>query len=245
MEARDEDYATPLHFAAKENEHRAVLEALLKAGANLSALDEDGLTPLSLANKHNENLAVRQVLLAAGAGRVEKQIAAEKAQSKPQSGGGGGWAALVAGVTGAAIGAAGGLDAATATELGAAIGGSVLAGEAGGSSGTNTASGGSSGSTGATVRGVTCLVPGYPNPPGGVANLGFSWCPASVSMQVRAFALQAAGAQCAIATGSSSTPEQIKARRQEIRAACDRLAAVGARLAAPGAPNCQCPPSLR
>ena len=27
-----------------------------------------------------------------------------------------------------------------------------------------------------------CQVPGYPNPPGGVANLGLSWCPSSVSM---------------------------------------------------------------
>ena len=74
--------------------------------------------------------------------------------------------------------------------------------------------------------------------PGGVSNLGFSWCPASVSLQVRSFALQAAGAECAIATGSSSTPEQVEARRREIRAACDRLAALGQG-------NCQCPPGLR
>ena len=82
-----------------------------------------------------------------------------------------------------------------------------------------------------------CQVPGYPNPPGGVANLGFSWCPASVGLQIRSFALQAAGAECAIATGSSSTPEQIEARRREIRAACERLAALGRG-------NCQCPPGL-
>ena len=82
-----------------------------------------------------------------------------------------------------------------------------------------------------------CQVPGYPNPPGGVSNLGFSWCPASVGLQVRSFALQAAGAECAIATGSSSTPEQIEVRRREIRAACDRLAALGQG-------NCQCPPGL-
>ena len=86
--------------------------------------------------------------------------------------------------------------------------------------------------------GPGCMIAGYPSPPGGVANLGFSWCPASVTLQVRSFALQAAGAQCAIATGSSSTPEQINARRQEINAACGRLAALGA-------PNCQCPPGLR
>ena len=82
-----------------------------------------------------------------------------------------------------------------------------------------------------------CQVPGYPNPPGGVSNLGFSWCPASVGLQVRSFALQAAGAECAIATGSSSTPEQIEARRREIRASCDRLAALGQG-------NCQCPAGL-
>ena len=85
--------------------------------------------------------------------------------------------------------------------------------------------------------GTGCQVPGYPNPPGGVANLGFSWCPASVGMQVRTFALQAAGAECAIATGSSSTPEQIEARRREIREACDRLAALGQG-------DCQCPAGL-
>ena len=63
----------------------------------------------------------------------------------------------------------------------------------------------------ATAGGGPCQVPGYPNPPGGVANLGFSSCPTSVELQVRGFALQAAGAQCAIATSSSSTPEQIEA----------------------------------
>ena len=117
-------------------------------------------------------------------------------------------------------------------------GGSVLAGEAVGSSGTAASLDAPSGNTGAASGGGPCQVPGYPNPPGGVANLGFSWCPASVSLQVRSFALQAAGAECAIATGSSSTPEQIEARRREIRAACDRLAALGQG-------NCQCPPGLR
>ena len=117
-------------------------------------------------------------------------------------------------------------------------GGSVLAGEAVGSSGTGASLDAPSGNTGAASGGGPCQVPGYPNPPGGVANLGFSWCPASVSLQVRSFALQAAGAQCAIATGSSSTPEQIEERRREIRAACDRLSALGQG-------NCQCPPGLR
>ena len=230
--ARDKLKDTPLHDAARFNENPAVIEALLKAGADLSALNDDGRTPLSLANEHN-----RQVLLAAGAGRVESQMAAARARRKSQSDGGGGWAALVAGVAGGAMASASGLDAATATEIGATIAGSVLADEAVGSSGTGAASGGTSGNTGATAGGGPCQVPGYPNPPGGVANLGFSWCPASVSLQVRSFALQAAGAECAIATGSSSTPEQIEARRREIRAACERLAALGQG-------NCQCPAGL-
>ena len=99
------------------------------------------------------------------------------------------------------------------------------------------------GNTRGTAGGGPCQVPGYPNPPGGVANLGFSWCPASVTLQVRSFALQAAGAQCAIATGSSSTPEQIKARHREINAACDRLEALASRLG--GGASCRCPPGLR
>ena len=85
------------------------------------------------------------------------------------------------------------------------------------------------------------MIPGYPTPPGGVANLGFPWCSASVGIQHRSFALQAAGAQCAIATGSSSTPDQINARRQEINVACDRLDA----LQSPDIPTCQCPAGLR
>ena len=99
------------------------------------------------------------------------------------------------------------------------------------------------GNTRGTAGGGPCQVPGYPNPPGGVANLGFSWCPASVTLQVRSFALQAAGAQCAIATGSSSTPEQIKARHQEINVACDRLEALASRFG--GGASCRCPPGLR
>ncbi len=238
LEAKNYWKSTPLHDAARYNSNPRVIETLIGAGANLAALNKHGHTPLHLANKHNENPTIRQVFLTAGAGRVEKQVAAAKSHRESQSGGGEGWAALVAGVTGAAIGAAGGLDAGTATELGAAIGGSVLAGEAGGSSGSNTATSESSGNSGPTASGGPCQVPGYPNPPGGVSNLGFSWCPASVDLQVRAFALQASAAQCAIATGSSSMPEQIEARQREIRAACDRLAALGQG-------NCQCPPDLR
>ena len=59
--------------------------------------------------------------------------------------------------------------------------------------------------------------------------LTLCFIPSSVSMQDRAFALQAAGAQCAIATGNSSTPEQIAGRRRKIKEACGHLAALSAR----------------
>ena len=93
----------------------------------------------------------------------------------------------------------------------------------------------------AAASGGQCLIPNYPTPPGGVVTLGFSWCPASVGIQRRSFALQAAGAQCAMATGSSSTPDQINARRQEINAACNTLDA----WQSPDIPTCQCPAGLR
>ena len=96
---------------------------------------------------------------------------------------------------------------------------------------------GSVGTAGSAAGGGSCEIPGYPSPPGGVANVGLAWCPSSVDLQLRAFALQAAGAQCAIATGSSSTPEQIQARRREIAAACGRLATLAARDGIP----CRCP----
>ena len=225
--------STPLHLAAQSNDNPEVVKALIDAGAALTAWNKKGKTPLQVARRRH-----RKVLRNAWARLPESQKATARARRKSQSDGGGAWAALVAGVAGGAMASASGLDAATATELGATIGGSVLAGEAVGSSGTGTSLDAPSGNTGATAGGGPCQVPGYPNPPGGVANLGFSWCPASVSLQVRSFALQAAGAACAIATGSSSTPEQIEARRREIQAACDRLAALGQG-------NCQCPPGLR
>ena len=100
-----------------------------------------------------------------------------------------------------------------------------------------TAAGSSDGTTSSNAGGGSCEIPGYPSPPGGVENRGLSWCPVSVSMQVRAFALQAAGAQCAIATGSSSTSEQIQARRREIKESCGRLAVWSAR----DGINCRCP----
>ena len=82
-----------------------------------------------------------------------------------------------------------------------------------------------------------CEIPGYPRP-ADVANLGLDWCPADVGLQFRAFALQAAGAWCAISGGSSSTPDQIATRHAEIHETCDRLESLDVE-------GCQCPDGYR
>ena len=86
------------------------------------------------------------------------------------------------------------------------------------------------------VAGHECEVLNYSNSES-VVELGLPWCPSDVSFQVRAFALQAARAQCAITTGRSSTPKQVQARDQEVRTACEILAGLDVS-------NCRCPPGL-
>ena len=89
-------------------------------------------------------------------------------------------------------------------------------------------------------QGPGCEIRGYPAL-SNLRNLGLNWCSSSVDFQRRVFALQAAGAWCAIAGGSSSAPDQINARHQEINAACDMLDA----FAAQGGPSCRCPTGYR
>ena len=233
--ARDKDMETPLHEAAMFNENPAVTEALLAAGADLAALDENGHTPLRKAKKWNDNPAVAHVLLAAGAGQVERQVAAAQARRKAKSGPG--FLEAVIGIAGGTAIAAAGGGTEEALEAGAVFAGGVIGGTSPQGSAAGVPAATSTGNVGTGTGGGSCEIPGYPSPPGGVANLGFSWCPASVTLQVRSFALQAAGAQCAIATGSSSTPAQVQARRREIAAACGRLAALGVS-------NCRCPTRL-
>jgi len=217
LEVRDGNGRTPMYAAARDNENLATIQALIAAGANLNARNDDGKTPLDVAIK-NENPAVQEILRAAGAKKMPKQ------------GGGSGFGALVAGMALGATAVAAGANAEDASEAAVVFAEQVRTGQ------PSTGSVGIAGTAGGGMSvGGSCEITGYPSPPGGVANLGLSWCPASVDFQVRAFALQAAGAQCAIATGSSSTPEQIQARRREISAACGRLAALGA-------PDCQCSP---
>ena len=231
---------TPLHVAADRHGTAEVIRALLSAGANTEARDEDGNMPLHTAAKYvhwafPDNLErigdddphagdAIEALLAAGADPTARNAAGQTpwdlAQENEALRGSDAYWRL----NDARFNAPGpGARRAPTTVPG---GGTV---------------GDPAGNTGAVASGGQCLIPNYPSPPGGVANLGFSWCPASVDIQRRSFALQAAGAQCAIATGSSSTPEQIQARRQEINAACNILDA----WQSPDIPTCQCPAGLR
>ena len=89
-------------------------------------------------------------------------------------------------------------------------------------------------------QGPACEIPGFPRP-ADPRNLGLNWCSSNVDFQLRVFALQAAGAWCAIAGGTSSTPAQVAARHQDINAACDALDALGNR----GGPPCRCPAGYR
>ena len=247
---RDDSGTTPLHEAADRNDNPAVLEFLIETGANPMARTDEGLTPLHEAAWATDNPAVIiEVLLAAGADLMARDenentplhLAANFPKDSrfvdDRHAGDAIEALLAAGADPTARNAAGETpwDLAEANE---ALHGSDaywrlndarFAAPGGAARGTPPPPSPAPADTAAgpalalPASGGACQVPNYPSPPGGVANLGFSWCPASVGMQRRAFALQAAGAQCAIATGSSSTPEQLTARRQEIQAVCDTL----------------------
>ena len=67
MDARAENDATPLHFAAAFNGNPEVTRLLLDAGADANTQDTGGLTPLHLASRFRGYATVAQLLLDAGA----------------------------------------------------------------------------------------------------------------------------------------------------------------------------------
>ena len=245
LEARDKWKYTPLHHAAHSNENPAVIQTLLQAGADLAALDKKGRSALHLANE-SDNAAARQVLIAAGADRVERQIAVARRERQSQSGGGGGLGALIAGATVGVAAASVGASVEEAASAAATVAGDVLQAEQAQQRSRQTATSpvrpsalSGAGGIGGAVGSGPCEIPGYPRP-ADPQSLGLSWCPASVDFQVRVFALTAAGANCAIALGTSSTPEQIQARRRDIKGYCERLEALDQGLGGNG--ECLCPP---
>ena len=193
----------------KANLHKADLRTANLQGANLNKTKD-----LHKANLQGANLS----------GAIRR--------GTRQNSGPGALGAAIGIIGGTAIAAAGG-GSEEALAAGAVFAEGAISGRSPAGSATSAPGNVPPVSVGAGTGGGQCEIPGYPRP-ANVQNLGLSWCPATVDFQARVFALQAAGAQCAIATGSSSTPEQIQARRQEIQAACERLAALGVS-------NCQCP----
>ena len=232
LEARSGYRRTPLHYAAF-NQNPDVVKNLLDAGADQRAWDKEDRTPLQAALQYDgaSHPTVREVLRAAWTRQPESQKMAEQARRKANSGPGFLESAIgIAG--GTAIAAAGG-GTEEAMAAGTIFAEGVISGQSPAGSTARAPAVAPTGSVGSRVGSGQCEIPGYPRP-ADVQNLGLSWCPATVDFQARVFALQAAGAKCAIANGSSSTPEQIQARRQEIQAACARLAALGVS-------NCRCP----
>lgn len=63
----DENFWTPLMWAAKENPNAQVITILATTGANVNEKDENDLTPLMLAAAHNPNPDVVASLLSSGA----------------------------------------------------------------------------------------------------------------------------------------------------------------------------------
>ena len=230
---------TALHMAAAGG-NPEVVSALIEAGANQTAWGPKSKTPLQMARRKN-----RKVLRAAWDRLPEEWKAAYQARverARAQESGGGGLGALIAGAAVGAIAASGGASMEEAASAAATVAGEVLQAQKNQQRGRQTTTGAGGIAASSSVSGIggavgsgPCEIPGYPKPPN-AQGLGLGWCPASVDFQVRVFALAAAGAKCAVAMGSSSTPAQIQARQMDVQGYCERLKAW------PGNTQCLCPP---
>ena len=232
LEARDGWGKTPLHHAAESSGTGPEVSALLAAGANIEARDEDGNTPLHLAAEWQAyperppdspiNAIVEdaiKALLDGGANPNARNAAGRTPWDLAQQNDGlrdsdAYWRLNDARYNTAPQGS----RRPVSTPRGRRLAGAV--------------------SRESLER--ACEIPGYPSPTD-VQDVGVAWCGSTVGFQRRAFALQAAGAWCAIAQGTSSSAEQVNARHREINAACDALDALGAG----GGPPCNCPAGYR
>ncbi len=260
-QTRTEDGRTLLHAAARNNVNPTVIDTLVAAGARPMGRDRTGRTPLHLVVSSSNPAMIVQALLAAGAqlnaqdedGNTALHLAASY-QNEDRHGGTAIAALLDAGADATAR------NNADQTPWDLADENDVLRGSDGywllndarfnaptPDVRTPTATPPVrqqpevSSDAPPQRQGPGCEIPGYPTP-ANIQSLGVSWCGPGVDFQKRAYALQAAGAWCAIDIGSSSTPEQISARHQEINTACDTLDALQARL---GGRPCQCPTGYR
>ena len=267
--ARDELGWTPLHRAALSSDDPAVIEALVLAGADVAARDQRGRTPLHGTHPVGGGCCAHPAVVEALAA-VDADVSARdeddntplhlaaryafKPEDRPedwQHAGDAVVALLNAGANANARNTAG------RTPWDLAQENEVLRGSDAywrlNDARFNTPRQESRRSTTTTQptrragapeqlysQGPACEIPGYPTPVN-VESLGLNWCGPSVGIQRRAIALQAAGAWCALAAGTSSSPDQVNARHQEINYSCDMLDALQAR----GGPPCLCPAGYR
>ena len=260
LEARNDDGETPLSRAAR-GQSLAVLQTLLAAGADSMARARGGYTPLHLAYLH-EDSAVIESLLAAGADVMART---EDGDTPLHLAAGSSYEELGQRVAAAIeLLLAAGADPTTPNSAGQTPWELVQDNEALRGSdaywrmndarfnapkpdarrGTMTPTGRRQAAAPQQPQrqGPGCEISGFPNPPGGLTAVGLSWCPASVDFQLRAFALQAAGIQCAVDAASPATPEIVSQARNQISEVCGRLAAFGARLGGrAGSASCRCP----
>ena len=220
--SRNENGKTPLHAwaASYTADDPAVLQALLAAGADLEARDENGNTPLHSASQRSRNRDVTNLaiggLLDAGA-----DATATNAEVKTP------WDLAK---TNTVI---------KGTDVYWRLNEARFEAPRGGR--TSPSSGDSRSNAVVPSNEVPCEIPNYPNP-GDMANLGLSWCPASVTFQVRTFALQAAGIKCAVAAASPAPPEVVSRARSQMSQVCSSLEALDKRLGEPnGGASCRCP----
>ena len=227
MTARDKGGNTPLHRAAAcPYEHPATIETLLAAGADLMARNEHGNTPLHSAASWyygSSHAGARiEALLAAGADPTMSNAAGQTPWDLAQDNE-----------------ALSGSDAYWRLNE-ARFNASRPESRPRTTPAPDQRQDAGSPSLEPQQQGPGCEIPGYPTP-ADIQNLSLSWCGSNVNIQRRAFALQVAGTWCALDLGTSSTPEQISARHQEINAACDTLDA----MQSSGIPPCQCPAGYR
>ena len=220
IRGRDEHGQNALHHAAKWRSRSSMIRKLVAAGANLEARDRDGNTPLHAAAlwSDGERHAAESIaaLLDLGANPVARNAQGRTPWDVAQNN-----------------------EALNGTDAYWQLNDARFAAPQPPGGGANQVAPGPPATSAATPS-RTCEIPGYPRP-SNVEDLGLSWCGSNVGFQRRAFALQAAGAWCAIVGGSSSSADQVTTRHREINANCDRLEA----MQSPGTPQCRCPTGYR